>query len=137
MSLADKLKNTIYNKKVLVNQAMIRIVNFEGVKATVRNTNYKFLIVAILAALVLISAGCPPPTPPKDGDVDGNETAATVNGKAIKLEAVERQIKQQAQGQESKLSQLELTQARLQVLEQLIQTEVLFQRAESEENDSD
>jgi parvulin-like peptidyl-prolyl isomerase len=111
---------------------MIRIVNFEGVKATVRNTNYKFFTVAILAALVLISAGCPSPKGPAGETPDGNETAATINGKVIKLEEIERTIKQQAQGQEAKLSQLELAQARLQVLEQLIQQEVMFQKAESE-----
>ena len=33
--------------------------------------------------------------------VDPNETAATVNGKAIKMEEVDRAVKQQAQGQES------------------------------------
>ena len=63
---------------------------------------------------------------------DLNETAATVNGKAIKLEEVERVIKQQGQGQEAKLSPLELAQARLQVLQTLIQEEVLFQKAEKE-----
>ncbi|MEP7038311.1 MAG: peptidylprolyl isomerase, partial [Acidobacteriota bacterium] len=64
--------------------------------------------------------------------VDPNETAATVNGKAIKLEDVERVIKQQGQGQEAKLSPLELAKARLQVLETLIQNEVLYQKAEKE-----
>ncbi len=115
---------------------MIRIVNFEGVKATVRNTNYKFFIVAVLAVTTLIFTACPtdPGNPsPKTGDVDPNAVAATVNGKEIKLEAVERAIKQQSQGQESKLSQMELAQARLQVLEQLIQQEVLFQKAEKEQ----
>ena len=67
-----------------------------------------------------------------DGNVDPNETAATVNGKAIKLEEVERVIKQQGQGQETKFSPLELAQARLQVLENLIQNEVLYQKAEKE-----
>ncbi len=62
----------------------------------------------------------------------GAETAATVNGKPIKMEEVERAIKVQAQGQEAKLSPLELAQARLQVLEGLIQEEVMFQKAEKE-----
>lgn len=66
------------------------------------------------------------------GNVDPNETAATVNGKAIKREEVERVIKQQGQGQETKLSPLELAKARLQVLESLIQNEVLYQKAEKE-----
>ena len=63
---------------------------------------------------------------------DPNETAATVNGKTIKLEEVERVIKQQGQGQEAKLSPLELAQGRLQVVEGLIQQEVMFQKAEKE-----
>jgi len=66
------------------------------------------------------------------GGVDMNETAATVNGKPIKMEEVERAIKQQAQGQESKLSALELASARLQVLQGLVETEVMFQKAEKE-----
>ena len=64
--------------------------------------------------------------------VDPNETAAKVNGKAITMEEVDRAVKQQAQGQESKLSPLELAGARLQVLETLIQQEVMFQKAEKE-----
>ena len=66
------------------------------------------------------------------GPVDPNETAATVNGKVIKMEEVERAVKQQAQGQESKLSPLELAGARLQVLQSLIEQEVMFQKAEKE-----
>jgi parvulin-like peptidyl-prolyl isomerase len=66
------------------------------------------------------------------GNVDPNETAATVNGKVIKMEDVERGVKQQAQGQESKLSPLELAGARLQVLQGLIEQEVMFQKAEKE-----
>ena len=67
----------------------------------------------------------------KVSEVD-NETVATVNGKTIKLEEVERVIKQQGQGQEAKLSPLELAQGRLQVVEGLIQQEVMFQKAEKE-----
>jgi len=58
--------------------------------------------------------------------------AATVNGKNIMLAEVERQISQQAGGKQAQLSQLELAQARLQVLGSLIQREVLFQRADRE-----
>jgi parvulin-like peptidyl-prolyl isomerase len=64
--------------------------------------------------------------------ISNREVAATVNGKAITMEEVERAVKQQAQGQESKLSPLELAAARLQVLESLIQQEVMFQKAEKE-----
>jgi parvulin-like peptidyl-prolyl isomerase len=49
------------------------------------------------------------------------------------MEEVERGVKQQTQGQESKLSPLELAQARLQILEGLIQNEVLYQKAEKEQ----
>jgi parvulin-like peptidyl-prolyl isomerase len=66
------------------------------------------------------------------GGVDPNETAATVNGQAIKMEEVERGVKQQAQGQESKLSPLELAGARLQVLQSLVEQEVMYQKAQKE-----
>ena len=49
------------------------------------------------------------------------------------MEEVERGLKQQAQGQESKMSPLELAAARLQILESLIQQEVMFQKAEKEQ----
>ncbi len=58
--------------------------------------------------------------------------AATVNGRSILLREVERAVTQQAGGRQAQLSQLELAQARLQVLSNLIQREVLFQRAERE-----
>ena len=66
------------------------------------------------------------------GGVDPNETAAKVNGKVIKMEEVDRGVKQQAQGQDSKLSPLELAGARLQVLQTLVEQEVMFQKAEKE-----
>jgi len=58
--------------------------------------------------------------------------AGTVNGKKIMLAEVERIIHAQSQGKQSLLSSHDLAQARLQVLEQLIRREVLFQRAEKE-----
>ena len=117
---------------------MIRTVNNKGVKATVRNTKFKFFTVAVLATFLIILTGCPAAkTSDKSGGattgVDPNETAASVNGTAIRLEEVERAIKQQTQGQESKLSPLELTSVRLKVLEGLIQEEVLFQKAQKEQ----
>ena len=66
------------------------------------------------------------------GSVDPNETAAKVNGKVITMEEVDRAVKQQAQGQESKLSPLELAGARLQVLQSLVEEEVMFQKAEKD-----
>ena len=64
----------------------------------------------------------------------GRDTAAaaTVNGKNVMLNEVDKIINQQFQGQQSQMSPLELAQARLQVLDTLIQKEVLFQRAEKE-----
>ena len=121
----------------MFSQVMTRTVNFEGVIATVQNFRLKSLTVIILAIFSLLISGCNPTTggntttaPIGGGDL--NETAATVNGKAIKLEEVERVLKQQAQGQEASLSPLELAAARLQILENLIQQEVLFQKAEKE-----
>jgi len=83
-----------------------------------------------LAALVfsaLILAGCG-----SNADTPDNTVAATVNGKKIMMSEVERIIHQQAQGNESQMSAHDLAQARLTVLDRLIQREVLFQRAEQE-----
>ncbi len=81
-----------------------------------------------LALLALTFSAC------SSGASDAKESmvAATVNGKNIMLAEVERTVSQQAGGKQSSLSQLELAQARLQVLGSLIQREVLFQRAERE-----
>src|SRR6476659_7810380 len=88
---------------------------------------------AFLLAIVSLAAACGGGNgPAAGGEVDMNATAATVNGKAIKMEDVERAVKQQAQGQEGKLSALELASARLQVLQSLIEQEVMFQKAEKE-----
>src|SRR5207244_11601409 len=67
------------------------------------------------------------------GDADAaNTVAATVNGRKIMVAEVERLIQQQTQGKQAQLSSHALAQARLSVLENLIQREVLFQRAEQE-----
>jgi parvulin-like peptidyl-prolyl isomerase len=88
----------------------------------------------LLAALVVMIGACGEGTSSNSSstNVDPNETAATVNGKVIKFEEVERAVKQQARGQETKLSALELAGARLQVLQSLIEQEVMFQKAEKE-----
>jgi peptidyl-prolyl cis-trans isomerase SurA len=65
-------------------------------------------------------------------DAKDNTIAATVNGRNIMLKEVERALNQQAGPRITQLSPLELAQARLQVLGNLIQREVLFQRAERE-----
>jgi peptidyl-prolyl cis-trans isomerase SurA len=84
----------------------------------------------MLAALVfsaLTLAGCG-----SSAETPDNTVAASVNGKKIMMSEVERIIHQQAQGKESQMSGHELAQARLTVLDKLIQREVLFQRAEQE-----
>jgi len=130
-----KLKNKIYNKLVRDKQVMKDIVNFQGAKSIVHKFNIKIFTIAILAVATFALNACQSGATGNTtggGDAASNETAATVNGKAIKFEEVERAVKQQAQGQEAKLSPLELAQARLQVLESLIQEEVMFQKAEKE-----
>ncbi len=117
---------------------MKRQVNFTGVTARVRNSNFKIFSITFLAVAAFALNACTPNTSTTGNtaagttNVDPNETAATVNGKVIKLEEVERVIKQQGQGQEGRLSPLELAKARLQVVEGLVQQEVMFQKAEKE-----
>lgn len=90
----------------------------------------KLIITVTLLALVALALGACG----SGGGSDAKDSmvAATVNGKNIMLADVERAISQQAGGKQSQLSQLELAQARLQVLGSLTQREVLFQRAERE-----
>ena len=84
-----------------------------------------WLAAVALSALLIAACGSGTEGP-------SNTVAATVNGKKIMLQEVERLITQQTQGKQAQLSPLELAQARLQVLASLIQREVLFQRAEQE-----
>ncbi len=79
----------------------------------------------VLGALLIAACG-------SGAETSDNTVAATVNGKKIMLQEVERVIQQQTSGKQADLSPLELAQARLQVLSSLIQREVLFQRAEQE-----
>ena len=83
-------------------------------------------------AVFLAACGGPAGGNTSNGTVDANETAAKVNGKAITMEDVDRGVKQQAQGQETKFSPLELANARLQVLQTLIEQEVMYQKAQKE-----
>ena len=86
---------------------------------------FMWLAAVVLGSLLIAACGSGTEAP-------SNTVAATVNGKKIMLEEVERLITQQTQGKQAQLSPLELAQARLQVLSSLIQREVLFQRAEQE-----
>ncbi len=108
---------------------MIQIDRKEGVKAIVQNFTKRFLTVTLIASFAAMFTACGPTAGAGD---TSNQTAATVNGKVIKMEEVDRSVKQQAQGQEAKMSPLELAGARLQVLQSLIEQEVMFQKAEKE-----
>ena len=88
------------------------------------------LSLTIFTASAALLAGCSGAG--ADATTNVNEAAANVNGKAITMEEVERAVKQQAQGQEGRLSPLELAAGRLQVLQSLIEQEVMFQKAEKE-----
>jgi parvulin-like peptidyl-prolyl isomerase len=107
---------------------------FMGATKTVQLLNFRLLSAVLIAAIAIFAAACGggATNSGTSGSVDPNETAATVNGTPIKMEDVERAVKQQAQGQESKLSPLELASARLQVLQTLIEQEVMFQKAQKE-----
>lgn len=114
---------------------MLQIVKSKGVGAKVQNTKFKAFLAAAIAVSAALMGACGGPTGQSNGStgpVDPNESAASVNGRVIKMEDVERAVKQQAQGQESKMSPLELAAARLQVLQTLIEQEVMFQKAEKE-----
>ena len=88
----------------------------------------KVFVVTCLAVGSLVLNGC------ASGASEARDSmvAATVNGRNIMLSEVERAVSQQTGGNPSTLNQLQMAQARLQVLSNLIQREVLFQRAERE-----
>ncbi len=113
-----------------LSQVMIQMRGQEGVKAIVENNIKRFLTIAVIGTFAAFFAACGDGA--GSGPAASNETAATVNGKTIKMEEVDRAVKQQAQGQDSKMSPLELAGARLQVLQSLVEQEVMFQKAEKE-----
>jgi parvulin-like peptidyl-prolyl isomerase len=88
----------------------------------------KVLAVSCLVGAGLVLNGC------SSGSSEAKDqmVAATVNGRNIMMQEVERAINQQTNGNPSSLNQLQMAQARLQVLNNLIQREVMFQRAERE-----
>lgn len=89
------------------------------------------LIVVVSLAVVLVACN-------RNGggaDTKGSAAAASVNDKKIMLTEVDKILEQQVKGQGgqfSDMSQLELAAGRLQVLDDLIRREVLFQRADKE-----
>lgn len=104
--------------------------SLRGVDSKVQNFK-KVSFFLLLSLVSMLLAGCGE-AGPGGTNPDLGATAATVNGKAITMEEVERAFKQQAQGQEGRLSPLEVAAARLQVLQSLIEQEVMFQKAEKE-----
>ncbi len=88
-------------------------------------------LVTVATLIALASIACNQAGGGSSSSTD-NTVAATVNGKNIMLAEVEKLITQQTQGQQTQLSPLQLAQARLQVLDSLIQREVLYQRAQKE-----
>ncbi len=110
---------------------MNQTVNFKGASSIVQNIKNRFILIGVLALFAFVFGACSGPA----GGPDVNEVAARVNGKDIKMEDVEKAIKAQSQGQgdAANFSPLELASARLSVLQQLIQTEVMFQKAEKEQ----
>ncbi len=104
----------------------------KGVKAIVQINKRGFLLTAAVAVFAAFFSACGGPSGNSAAGSDPNETAAKVNGKIITMQEVDRAVKAQSQGQESKLSPLELAGARLQVLQTLVEQEVMFQKAEKE-----
>lgn len=93
-----------------------------------RATKQAVLTVVIAVTLVFTACG----TTSSGGGTSSENVAATVNSKEIRLSEVDTTLNQQARGQQAQLSPLELAAARLQVLDELIKQEVLFQRADKE-----
>ena len=92
-----------------------------------RRLSKQFTLLTLGGLIALAFAACS-----SSGGSADTTVAASVNGKQIMLKEVERVIHQQAQGKESQWSAHDLAQARLQVLDGLIQNEVQYQRAEQE-----
>lgn len=92
------------------------------------------ILIAVLALVSLAFAGCGKSSGGASSTSKDN-VAATVNGKEIMLSEVDTILVQQMKGQQQQpqqLSPLEQAAARLQVLDDLIKQEVLYQRAEKE-----
>ncbi len=91
----------------------------------------KFLIASSVIGLTLVATSCGGGGG-TTASSSGKEAAATVNGNNITVDDVDRITAQRAGAQKGQLSPLELAAARLQVLEEMIQQEVLFQRAQKD-----
>lgn len=93
-----------------------------------RRLSKQFTLLALVGLIAFAFEACSS----NGGNAADTTVAASVNGKTIMLKEVERAIHQQAQGKEAQMSAHDLAQARLTVLDSLIQREVLYQRAEQE-----
>jgi len=101
---------------------------FKEQKYKVRTTA-NYITFPFLATLILFGiTGCNR----TGGAASSGDVAATVNGKNIYMGEVDTVLSEQAKGQQNQMSPLELAAARMQILDDLIQTEVLFQRADKE-----
>ncbi len=96
------------------------------VQRVIKQTTIFFFIAAI--AIVFFTA-C---NRAGGGEASNGAVAATVNSKNIMLSEVDRLINLQLQGQPKQMSELQRAQARLQVLDGLVQDEVLYQRADKD-----
>ncbi len=96
----------------------------------------KLTNILLVAAIFLSLTACNRTGAGVGSDASNAEgVAATVNGKAITLKEVDTILTQQAKSQQtqmSNMSPLELAAARLQVVDDLIKQEVLYQRADKE-----
>lgn len=116
----------------MLSQVITERAKFIGAKRNVQILNFRPAFAGVLMVAASLIAACGGGGTAGPGGVDMNETAATVNGKVIKMQEVEQTLRQQGQGQEKTLSDLELAGARLQILQSLIEQEVMYQKAEKE-----
>jgi hypothetical protein len=100
-------------------------------KAKVHRVIKRTFIIISIALVAMLFAACKNTGSGATGGAESG-VAATVNGKNIMLSEVDKLLSQQAQGQQSQLTPMQLAQARMQVLTGLVQKEVLLQRAEKE-----
>ena len=121
------MRTCVIEREQLNPEARASFFNSLRSKTKVQRKFQRLMWLAAVALGASMIAACGPGT-----EAPSNTVAATVNAKKIMLSEVERIINQQAQGKQSQFSAHDLAQARLQVLEKLIQREVLFQRADQE-----
>jgi parvulin-like peptidyl-prolyl isomerase len=108
----------------------------KGAEATVQKHRSTALYTAALAIFAIFLGACGGGAGPVNNGgttSDPNEIAARVNGKEIRMEEVDKAVKAQGGGEIANLSPLELASARMTVLNQLVQGEVMYQKAQAEQ----